>query len=1794
MALNKNINEAYPAFVGGGNAVQNGKTNTQPSSDMVSPQNIENSTLGGSEAVVSDTRHMFDFVNGKGDYGVFGRDFSYSISSLALVNPYAAGAVVGVLGAGSLIYGIMTSAYVRSKQTLRRLRTIRNKVLSPEGYPIDNMNSFGIMKFLNFITDWIGGGDEKKVGVKQFYDEINGTITSLENELNSLGLNSVGQVDNLTPGGYEQKRAGINKVLNASYKDFYIASGEVSKASDRYKKLLSNNRFKYDKNVEESYDKLMKRMQESNVNAPLYKRRDEYAAQINELGESLVNAFDTKMGYALKRGGNRAISCSKKLHATWKDMMKEISGKLDEKVDEFCVDSSSGLTKAQNIRNIIEALYIKDEFPLTIDTMSNELYVGSFFMYRPDGSPDGTPVLLSVGDYDKDKWEQGLIVMKIVNSDIISGGMTIDVPIKYVDDFIHSDRDSDNKKSFNIGKRRKTDKFVRMKEIDSKSLKTRRWYRVNYRGSEGMTAANGMWTAVVYVFGIVDGGVYGTPGTQYVQYRYANYPTHGAKGGGTVQVCEKGVFEDWIISELDEYADINANESYSDFYDGYSVLNEYSTYAIYEDDGTDIDNSSSTEASSENAEKNDKATDDGKKSSGDKDTEEDKRKKELDNRFNAADKDEKNIKNLTLDGIDGKLKKHLNSIGSADKGTYVLLATDDRPIVYTKNPIPGRVELYEKYSGKDSFTWEEWEKLCPLQIPFETNPYDNTDLNDILLDDGVDDVKGDGNYPLTYGVFGGLYMHPKYMFKYANIFSNNSKELKQYDIIVDRKTKRCTGLCKSNLGAVYGKYSLSVPSNFKTYLIQCIASEVFIKDEDEMSEILKDSSTTNESFSVKDIKRLFEGRERLLEKQAGSIDNSANDASKGEPKGVKQIGDGNVEVNGNNNKIIIQQGYSIEQIGQIFGIMLQYGAVGAAPQQLQQIKKEADEHKDASAAEEVKKEPIAGIPDIVRKVCIEILRDVRGFTKKYDDGVDRTKFNNPPRAFRGIKSNIEELLGGSHNDEYGVSNISDISENIKHNESNKNLLNPKWVEQWTVDTPYSDKYEPVFYFSKDSSANTNDKDSEVKEYTFFVRDKAVVVSDIKKFDEKLSLKCDGVTKKDSDQNVANDLKKANISFGTYYELPIEKFKAMRDGDTEKSSNESYGYSDEAFYKLFEDENEGSDSTDVEISDSYSGGTVLLLADNIKDGKVEFKCVSNGELKSVFVAISSVSKIDLTDYEYDYSKDASIREMYNLFGKVCRLSKEGYVVIEKFIKDKTSISKIDDGSVLVIPIKAQVSADSSDFVPLNMGGIIFSIGNTTTGIIPLLYIHNLMRGNKEVLTYIEWASTIVNSFSEVGLSNAYYKMSKSDFDKSFGKLVVEPEEPAKSDADKGFNEKVEDNKSEGYNYDIDYIYKLYEDDSSSVEVNDSVVNDVYIEVSVVGEEGSENALNKKYVAECKTDIQLKDGSAGVKTREFTLLETEISNDIKLEVLNSKPDGWDEKEDKATNGEQQDTSVKPYPEAAIRPYTEGDYNQLIKLNELLENINFANDTNTVSSRDKELYINACISYYANNMNKNSMYRNIRDYAEKIKSFATNSSYNIGSNPGDYYEFIMLIINKFLSKEWSNDSHIDINKAHTLMYVNDKNKWVSKNIRIERETSDELFIVIKTDDKEEKYVLPKDGYNYMICESLNGYPTMRYRSGVDYMKHTLYGIPLKESVFFDFGSPKSFNLIKEILISIQDNLLYVMESTNDSTVRDKIMTTLKSAANGGGNAQISKAVDSQNNVAQPIKGGDAAQTEIQFPNQ
>lgn len=540
----RTLNEALPGIVGGSTAEVNGKPG--PSKEMIS--NVENSSPGGMDSITNDAHRGFDWINGNGPYGVAGRDFSYSISSLALVNPYAAGAVIGVIGAGAVVHGIMTSAYVRSKQTIRRLKRIYKGVMGPKGYALSTTNWLFFGLFSNI------GSDKDILGVVPFYNEIDAVVNALLEEASANGITAT-SISTMTPKDFNAKKAVMSHILTQSYVNFYIPEAEISKSKERYKDILEKGKFRYDKNIEETYVSISKKMQESTVNAPLLAKKENYANKINDLGKAQVDAFDTKMGYSLKRGGNRSVSCSQKLHKLWDDMMTKITVELDKQIaktfDGNVKDSSatSDTGKFDKMRRIIDAIYSATNEGFTPDLLSREIYQGMVYM-KKNGSGNTAPIMLSVGKVGKTVHSTGRVTLEYCNTGIATAPLTTTVSLKALSD---------------------ESMYVRMNEAKRQdNIASGRWYRLNYMGSSA--THQGQWASYVYVDRIYSV----KKGYSMVDYSYANAPYPGAYGKGVIHRMKLDKFKGLVLGEILEQKKLKES------------VEEHSYIKLFEADDTSV------------------------------------------------------------------------------------------------------------------------------------------------------------------------------------------------------------------------------------------------------------------------------------------------------------------------------------------------------------------------------------------------------------------------------------------------------------------------------------------------------------------------------------------------------------------------------------------------------------------------------------------------------------------------------------------------------------------------------------------------------------------------------------------------------------------------------------------------------------------------------------------------------------------------------------------------------------------------------------------------------------------------------------------------------------------------------------------------------------------------------------------------------------------------------------------------------------------------------------------------------
>lgn len=410
--IENQLNEinGVPGIMGGGTMSSNGAEASNPTFNQLS--SYENGTMGGAESIGNGGRMYMDWINGKGPYGEKGRDHAFAISSLAIANPYAAAAVLGVMAGGAVIYGICTSAYVRARNAQRRLRDIYNGVIG-DGYKLEHVG-FGILGLLS--------SKGEKFGHLQFRKQIDDDVTQIMDIINKNSLSTSRYRITLSrKGAQEELETVIAHILSESYKKIYLPKKASESLNSEIEQLKAANpgeyakalreKMRYGTKSEKTYSQIVTEMAEKGVNAPIYNQANEYIKTIQQAGDDVIKDYQTKMAYALKKGGNRATAAKNKLIMLWKKYMKEISNAIYKEVSNFLSDS-----KYKDFKVNIDALYTASSLPFTQAVFDGDVNVDDLWMTHIGGS--GTqqqPVLMKVLEADT---STKMVTMVVCNSDI--------------------------------------------------------------------------------------------------------------------------------------------------------------------------------------------------------------------------------------------------------------------------------------------------------------------------------------------------------------------------------------------------------------------------------------------------------------------------------------------------------------------------------------------------------------------------------------------------------------------------------------------------------------------------------------------------------------------------------------------------------------------------------------------------------------------------------------------------------------------------------------------------------------------------------------------------------------------------------------------------------------------------------------------------------------------------------------------------------------------------------------------------------------------------------------------------------------------------------------------------------------------------------------------------------------------------------------------------------------------------------------------------------------------------------
>ena len=411
--IENQLNElnGVPAIIGGGTMSTNGAEATNPTFNQLS--SYENGTMGGAESIGNGGRMYMDWISGKGPYGEKGRDHAFAMSSLAIVNPYAAAAVLGVMAGSAVIYGICTSAYVRARNAQRRLRDIYNGVKG-DGYKLES-TGFGILGL------WSNKGE--KFGHLQFRKQIDDDVKQIMETINKNSLDTSHYRTTLSNRADRDKlESVISHILSESYKKIYLpkkASESINseveqlKATDpaEYAKAL-REKMRYGTKSEKTYSQIVTEMAEKGVNAPVYNQANEYIKTIQQAGDDVIKDYQTKMAYALKKGGNRATAAKNKLIILWKKYMKDISEEIYKEVSNFLSEDPY-----KDFKINIDALYNVSALPFNQAVFDGDVNIEDLWMTYSGGS--GTPqqpVLMKVLQTDA---ITKMVTMVVCNTDII-------------------------------------------------------------------------------------------------------------------------------------------------------------------------------------------------------------------------------------------------------------------------------------------------------------------------------------------------------------------------------------------------------------------------------------------------------------------------------------------------------------------------------------------------------------------------------------------------------------------------------------------------------------------------------------------------------------------------------------------------------------------------------------------------------------------------------------------------------------------------------------------------------------------------------------------------------------------------------------------------------------------------------------------------------------------------------------------------------------------------------------------------------------------------------------------------------------------------------------------------------------------------------------------------------------------------------------------------------------------------------------------------------------------------------
>lgn len=789
--------------------------------------------FGGSDAIQNDVVRYVDFINGKGDYGTAGRDHSFALASLAIVNPVAAGAILGTVGLAAAIHGIATSTFVRTLQAKRRLNYIYRSAKGPKGY---NPSGYYVALFGTSIfksKDKDGSNSYGPKPFRKYYDKL---IQKFNADVKSAGIlddNGKYKKDNREKN-QEEMYATAGGFVASSIQQFYIPDSIVARQQSVYKGLQSNVTPGARYALTKEYGNLLNIMADAAARTnttPLYSYVADQLKSLKEIGDSICEGFDRKMGHALKNGRYRASQSSQGLKKLWEKYIKEINAMYIEEINSLI--KSPDYIK---LRIQVEALSKVCKESEIVGELIDSLNVGGVFGRRTNNSYQ---------------------IWKVTNNSVSWDRKAIIYPVNVV----HLAGTAWNRK---LPKSELFDrnKFVHYVEAPfSGDVKAKRIYKIGLTPAISSNMSNALFNVnddtYVVVKDIIDSATVTTNRTQTnnvreIIYELVNFngslnvPQIAYIGGSLPESGFISAIQCEMVEDTTETQQVTGTQMLQPGTTGKvhdSVDEPYGVEKLNEEDGDNNQQSQDTNQNQGNSNNTDTNTD-----SVTDNSEEDS---DPTPEYHDVESTEFTDYVYVLPG-----RYRFDAKAAEGEGNNL--------IVTVKEMVGGKVEYYNGDRKMGPISFDAWRKKAPQQIPSIPQNEEMVTLPGPPRD--IPDQAGnhkysEPNYPLTYADFYKRFLHT--ICDYEPVLKLHKDKLSEYGLYV--KDSRIEGIYSRESKGVDDDFSMHIPYNFTPY-IRSLGTTVLFESEEDFNKY-KPAENVHESL-VESFSRLIALNESAVNEES--------------------------------------------------------------------------------------------------------------------------------------------------------------------------------------------------------------------------------------------------------------------------------------------------------------------------------------------------------------------------------------------------------------------------------------------------------------------------------------------------------------------------------------------------------------------------------------------------------------------------------------------------------------------------------------------------------------------------------------------------------------------------------------------------------------------------------------------------------------------------------------------------------------------------------------------------------------